>query len=283
MRTNNNQCLTPRLTQNKNAITSSSNLLIQRTTVVTGIKLIGDYQIMTEKLLGKGHYGKVYLAYHRLNQEGKPLVCKVIDRAALSAKGEKMIKNEIVNLQMINDSQNVIRLVKTFKTSTHYYIITEQCNGGDVSELLTAQPDKCLSEIVARNIITQVCQGLEDMHCAGVIHRDVKLPNILVNFECPVPLKNGSSLSEEELLALTSTEKQAFLAQVDLIRAKFAVKIADLGFSKYVDPELPNLTMCGTPLYMSPQIVRELDYSLKTDIWSMGAIYYEMLTGRTPF
>lgn len=71
---------------------------------------------------------------------------------------------------------------------------------------------------------------------------------------------------------------------MDLTKTKFDVKLADLGFSKYsADLNLPNMTMCGTPLYMSPQIVREVDYSLKTDVWSTGAIYYEMLTGTTPF
>jgi serine/threonine protein kinase len=73
---------------------------------------------------------------------------------------------------------------------------------------------------------------------------------------------------------------------VDLLKVKFSVKIADLGFSKYsseLENAQANMTMCGTPLYMSPQIVREGEYSAKTDIWSMGAIFFEMLTGVTPF
>lgn len=62
------------------------------------------------------------------------------------------------------------------------------------------------------------------------------------------------------------------------------MKICDLGFSKFVaDAENPNFTVCGTPLYMSPQIVHEEEYTFKTDIWSLGCLFFELLTGKTPF
>lgn len=74
------------------------------------------------------------------------------------------------------------------------------------------------------------------------------------------------------------------LSKVDLLATDFEIKVADLGLSKYVaNSEMPNLTMCGTPLYMSPQIVKRNDYTSKTDIWSLGVLLFEMLTGETPF
>jgi serine/threonine protein kinase len=65
----------------------------------------------------------------------------------------------------------------------------------------------------------------------------------------------------------------------------FEIKLADFGFSKYLNDsrEETTGTMCGTPLYMSPQIVDEHRYTYKTDIWSLGVIYYELLTGKYPF
>lgn len=70
-----------------------------------------------------------------------------------------------------------------------------------------------------------------------------------------------------------------------MAKVPFEIKIADFGFSKYLNDALDETsgTMCGTPLYMSPQIVEERRYTYKTDIWSLGVIYYELLTGRYPF
>ena len=76
-----------------------------------------------------------------------------------------------------------------------------------------------------------------------------------------------------------------FLSKVDLTKVPFEIKIADFGFSKYLNESKDETsgTMCGTPLYMSPQIVDEKRYTYKTDIWSLGVIYYELLTGKYPF
>lgn len=76
-----------------------------------------------------------------------------------------------------------------------------------------------------------------------------------------------------------------FFANVDLVNVKFQLKIGDFGFSKFLDncKTQRSETMCGTPLYMSPQIVDDTHYTYKTDIWSLGVIYYELLTGKYPF
>ena len=88
---------------------------------IPNIKRIGHFAIMIDKLLGKGHYGQVYMAYEIRGAEGsqlnnelnlvkdKPLVCKIIDRSKLSMRTERMIKNEIGNLQLIN-SPGVIHM-----------------------------------------------------------------------------------------------------------------------------------------------------------------------------
>ena len=205
MRTANNQIqrtLTPRPVSTNDLSTASSQrsqLLVER---ITNIKTIGDFAIQTDRLIGKGHYGKVFQCYNVKDRNGPALVCKVIEREALSAKGEKMIKNEILNLQMIDNSEAVITLVKSFKTPTHYYLITDLCNGGDVSQLLAARGGR-LTESVARLILSKVSVGLDDLHSAGILHRDIKLPNILLNFEAPIVLESGAVLTQEDLISMS--------------------------------------------------------------------------------
>lgn len=95
---------------------------------------------------------------------------------------------------------------------------------------------------------------------------------------------NGRDFTTADIISFSPKEMKDFLSEVDLLSVDFEVKIGDLGFSKYLpDTQMPSRTMCGTPLYMSPQIVFRQDYSFKCDIWSLGALYFELLTGVTPF
>ncbi len=71
---------------------------------------------------------------------------------------------------------------------------------------------------------------------------------------------------------------------MDLKKVKFEVKIADFGFSKFLDSknERSN-TMCGTPLYMAPQLVEDTRYTYKADTWSLGVLFFELISGNHPF
>jgi len=83
---------------------------------------------------------------------------------------------------------------------------------------------------------------------------------------------------------MNKEEKKKFLREVDLTKTRFELKIADFGFSKKLkNKSQSNKTICGTPLYMAPQVVQKHQYSYKADIWSIGVILFEMLNGQTPF
>jgi len=85
-------------------------------------------------------------------------------------------------------------------------------------------------------------------------------------------------------LSLSKEKKKEFLANVDLTKTRFEIKIADFGFSKKLkSKDQINRTICGTPLYMAPQVVQKQMYSYKADIWSIGVILFELLKGVTPF
>jgi len=114
--------------------------------------------------------------------------------------------------------------------------------------------------------------GIKDIWALGIIHRDVKLANILINFP-----------NKPELEGLTKQQKRAFLHSVDLTKVHFEVKISDYGLSTILDGTNTNLSICGTPLYSSPQLLKKRGYSEKVDTWAMGVLLYEMLVGVTPF
>ena len=114
--------------------------------------------------------------------------------------------------------------------------------------------------------------GIKDVWALGIIHRDMKLANILLHFP-----------DKPELEGLTKQQKKAFLYSFDLTRIQFQVKISDFGLSTILDGTNTNLSICGTPLYSSPQLLKKRGYSEKVDTWALGVMLYEMLVGVTPF
>lgn len=124
------------------------------------------------------------------------------------------------------------------------YIITEYCEDGDLYHYL--EKEHRLPESKAKRYLKQIMKGSKYLHSNGIIHRDLKPANILMKDNC--------------------------------------CKISDFGFAKSLEDENTVMkSIVGTPLYMSPQILKKSKYTAKSDLWSIGLIYYEMLHGRTPW
>ena len=108
------------------------------------------------------------------------------------------------------------------------------------------------------------------LHGLRVVHRDLKLANLLIHF--PAMVGNEDQINAD------------WLKKVDLRKMSFFVKIADLGFSKIQqDPYELSTTYCGTPINMAPEVLNRAMYNYKADVWSLGTILFELLTGKSPF
>ena len=228
--------------------------------------LVGDLTLI--KCLGKGAFGEVYLTSKQGNQE-KFATKKIDKKYAQNPKAKKYIDNEIKILNEI-DHKNIIKLYNVEETSTYYFLVMEYCNGGGLSDCLDyhiKQYNKPFSEEVVQYLMKQIVDGIKYLHGKHILHRDIKLDNILVKFD-----------SEED--------KQ----KRNMLKAK--VKIIDFGFARYLDPKQLAFSTLGSPINMEPGILRKLNkmensreygYDEKADIWSLGTICYEMLIGRCTF
>ena len=228
--------------------------------------LVDDLTLI--KGLGKGAFGEVYLTSKQGSQE-KFATKKIDKKYAANPKAKKYIDNEIKILKEI-DHPNIIKLYDVKENNQNYYLVMEYCNGGGLSDCLEyhiKQFRKPFSEEIVQYLMKQIVSGLKYLHGKHILHRDIKLDNILVKFD-----------SEED------RQKK------NMLKAK--VKIIDFGFARYLDPKQLAFSTLGSPINMEPGILRKLNrmensrdygYDEKADIWSLGTICYEMLIGKCTF
>ena len=226
---------------------------------------LGSYTI--EKLLGEGSFGKVHLT--KKEGDSKKYATKELDREEIdSSEAKKYLINEIRILQSLNHP-NIVKFVDIKKTKKHYYIMMEFCNGGELSKNLEKYMMKngtAFPEELVQHFMRQIIDAFKYIHGKKIIHRDVKLDNILLNFDNEEDKKN-----------------------LNLMKAQ--VKIIDFGFSCIYDDIKKSIL--GSPINMDPLILkkltdstgatRELGYDMSADIWSIGTICYEMLIGKSAF
>lgn len=206
---------------------------------------------------------------------------KVIDQALIRDKFKELIVNEIGLMSEIQHP-NVCRLFTATKTPSNYYLVLEFCNGGDLQEFVTLKGGY-LKEPVARFILKQMVLGLAAIAEKKVIHRDFKLANILIHFPT---LKRVEYMAPE--FNLKDFIRHVTVDGMEGVSAKnpvvpMEIKIADLGFAKKLEDDQLASTSLGTPLNMAPEVLFHRKYDTKADVWSLGCVFYEMLTGFTPF
>ena len=226
-------------------------------------------QYSLNRFLGKGTFGEVYLTQKdgSMNYYAtKRMEKKMVD----DPRYKKYFKNEISILQRLFHP-NIIRLEDLKATLNHYYIIMEYCNGGSLNQCLNRYKElyhRPFTEEIVQYIMKQVLSAVKFIHSQNIIHRDLKLDNILVNFL-----------------------NQADYDSVNMLKTR--VKLIDFGFASSKDENEMYSTAIGSPLNMDPLILKkfnagrvqtnDLYYDEKADIWSLGALCYQMLIGNSPF
>ena len=210
--------------------------------LTTGATFANRYQIIEE--LGKGGMGRVYKV---LDKETKEKVALKLIKSDIAAdkKTVERFRNELTSARKISH-KNICRMYDLGKEKGSYFITMEFVPGEDLKSFIRrAAP---LSTARTLSIARQVCEGLGEAHQLGVVHRDLKPQNIMID-------KQGN------------------------------VRIMDFGIARSVQSKriTGDGVMIGTPDYMSPEQVDGKEVDHRTDIYSLGIILYEMVTGRVPF
>ena len=235
------------------------------------MKQIDDITLI--KLLGKGSYGEVYLSKKKGRNEY--FATKKMGEGKLDKYNTKKdIENEIELLKILRHP-NIIGFEGYKMTKDCFYVTMEFANGGSLSDCLKKYQKKygkAFSEEIIQHLMRQIISALKFIHSKKVIHRDLKLDNIMANFDNENDKNN-----------------------VNMLRAK--VKIIDFGTAIKVGPNNLATTIIGSPLNMDPAILKKYEnmisnkairdpkqpYDKKVDIWSIGTACYQMLIGKPCF
>lgn len=214
--------------------------------------------------------------------------------ARLNKKLKENLYGEIKILKTLRHP-HIVALHDCVESATHINLIMEYCELGDLSlfikkreKLITNPathdiarkypnaPNSGLNEVVTRHFLKQLASALKFLREGNFVHRDVKPQNLLL---LPSPQFREVSKTTKQILSAShdSLIPVAGLASLPML------KLADFGFARVLPSTSLAETLCGSPLYMAPEILRYERYDAKADLWSVGTVLYEMVTGRPPF
>ncbi|KAK2955854.1 putative cAMP-dependent protein kinase type 1 [Blattamonas nauphoetae] len=201
--------------------------------------------------LGQGQYGRVYV----VKKKGRFLAAKVINNSTVAL-------SEFYTASMIKESQiqnpfilGIDSCLRNPETDQHVLFL-DYADQGNVSDLIKVNCRKGIPEPFSKRLLYMLLSGLTDLHTNGFVHRDIKPDNLLLAY-------NPTTASVRLVISDFGLLKRTWDGSVSVIPI--------------------NQTVCGTPLYMSPEALEEQPYNHKLDIWAAACIFYEMLAGVHPF
>ena len=228
---------------------------------------IGNKQYLLKDVLGKGTFGTVFLGIcsdvpasgsYESSSSSSPqqeIAIKEIARSKIT----KTFPAEVLILKKLQHP-NIIRLYTVDESySAHIYLALEYCRGGDLKAFM--QKHAHLTEDTCRRLFQDLVEGLHFLYQQHLIHRDIKPQNLLLS---------GSSDDD-------------YLQSLQVPNSSVTLKIADFGSARYLHQSSLAFTVCGSPLYMAPEVLQCLSYDHKSDLWSAGTVLYEMICGKPAF
>ena len=207
---------------------------------------VKKYRIISE--LGSGSFGTVYLAQNIYTKE--KVAMKQIKKSCEDLLSDGEIRDEIEILKTL-DHPDIVKINEFYNTADSYIVITEYCGGGELFD----QVKNKLSETQIAVIFRQLLSGLAYLHSKNIVHRDLKLENILIQ-EIEKSKTTGEDL--------------------------FNIKIIDFGTARIFDKKKKPQSIVGSSYYIAPEVLRQ-KYNRECDLWSVGVILYMFIVGHAPF
>mmetsp|Transcript_56575 Transcript_56575/g.132499 ORF Transcript_56575/g.132499 Transcript_56575/m.132499 type:complete len:442 (-) Transcript_56575:46-1371(-) len=225
------------------------------------------------EVLGVGSFSVVHAAKNV--KTGQPLAVKMVKIPKDNEIFLRRLKREVKILKVL-EHPNIVKLVNVFEAPTKVNLVMERCDGGELFNLLEGmefeedgtrmwvppgpngeQNSFEFSEGLVVDIVYQILAAVRYMHDRNIVHRDLKLENVLL---------------EEPYCAADRVHH---------------VKVVDFGFAKALEPTEELFSACGSPHYAAPEVIRAKDsgvgYRYECDMWAMGIITYTLLCCQYPF
>uniref|UniRef100_A0A4W5RH88 cGMP-dependent protein kinase n=1 Tax=Hucho hucho TaxID=62062 RepID=A0A4W5RH88_9TELE len=216
------------------------NLHLQMIAVIPTHDPFQDLEVIAT--LGMGGFGRVELV--KLRDEDTTFALKCIKKKHIvDTRQQEHIYSEKNILQQTN-SHFIVRLFRTFRDDKYVYMLLEVCLGGELWSVLRDMSS--FEDQTARFCIACVLEAFDYLHARGIIYRDLKPENLLLD-------------------------------------AEGYVKMVDFGFAKRIGLGKKTWTFCGTPEYVAPEVIMNKGHDFGADCWSLGILIFELLTGSPPF
>ncbi|KAF2740468.1 kinase-like protein [Polyplosphaeria fusca] len=256
-----------------------------------GEQVIGHYKRLEH--IGKGSFAEVYRGIHI--EKRASVAIKSVNMIKLNKKLKDNLLSEITILRNLHHP-HIVALIDCHESTSRMHIIMEFCELGDLSSFIKKRADLVnhpqtqrmiekypnpaiggLNEVIVRHFAKQMSSALQFLRSKNYVHRDLKPQNLLLNPSSMYYSQSGTlermplAADANSLIPATGVETLPML------------KIADFGFARVLPTTSLAETLCGSPLYMAPEILRYEKYDAKADLWSVGTVLYEMMSARPPF
>ncbi|KAM5355391.1 hypothetical protein ACJ41O_002037 [Fusarium nematophilum] len=241
-----------------------------------GTTKFGDF--ILGNTIGEGEFGKVKLGWKQ--DSSVQVAIKLIKRDSVGSNPSRFAKiyREVAILRGIQHP-NIVRLIDKVETDRHIGIILEYASGGELFDYILNH--RYLRDNAARRLFAQLVSGVGYLHKKGIVHRDLKLENLLLDRNRNIIITDFGFANTFDAHEELTGEEELNLTDKEFVKRMGLDRIKPSGSRK---GDLMQ-TSCGSPCYAAPELVvsDSLYTGRKVDVWSCGVILYAMLAGYLPF